>query len=110
MSFIKLDGIEQKEMVPGGKVRFVHTDNITLAYWKFKKGAIILEHSHIHEQVTNIIEGEFELTVQGKTERLNPGYVVKIEPNLKHSGKAITDCYLIDVFYPMREDYKNLTK
>ena len=35
-----------------------------------------------------------------------PGTVVVIPPDVPHAGKAITDCWIIDVFHPVREDYR----
>jgi quercetin dioxygenase-like cupin family protein len=78
---------------------------MTLAYWDVTASSPLSDHAHLHEQVTSVIEGEFELTVEGDTRRLSAGSVVIIPPNARHSGKALTDCRLIDVFYPKREDY-----
>ena len=60
----------------------------------------------MHEQVVNVLRGEFELTVDGETKHLKPNDVACIPSNAVHSGKAITDCYILDVFYPVREDYR----
>jgi quercetin dioxygenase-like cupin family protein len=59
---------------------------------------MLTEHSHPHEQVANIIEGELKLTVNGDTEVLGPGSVAIIPPGAIHSGRAITHCRVIDVF------------
>lgn len=106
MPFIDLDQIEAKEIVPGYRAVFVHSDNMTLAYWTVEAGAGLPEHSHPHEQVTNVIEGTFEFTMERQTKRLEPGAVVVIPSNVVHSGKAITDCRILDAFHPVREDYK----
>ncbi len=97
MSFIKIQSLAEKEIIPGFNGRFLHTDNLTLAYWDIKAGSTLPEHHHIHEMVVNLIEGEFEMTIGGETQTLTPG-------NVPHSGKALTDCRIIDVFYPIRED------
>ena len=106
MPFLNLDELEESEPIPGYRARFVHSKNMTLAYWTIEAGAPLPEHSHLHEQVANVIEGEFELTVDGETRRLGPSMVAVIPSNAAHSGKAITNCRIIDVFYPVREDYR----
>ena len=106
MSFIDLDKINKKEIVPGFEGKFIHTDNMTVVYWNIKAGSQLPEHSHHNEQITTIIEGEFVLTSDNETRNVKPGDVAIFPSNVKHSGKALTDCYIMDVFYPVREDYK----
>jgi quercetin dioxygenase-like cupin family protein len=107
MTTLALGSIPEKEIFPGYFGRMIHTDIMTLAYWRIQAGATVFEHSHVHEQVVNGLEGTFELTVNGEPLMVGPGDVVVIQSNVKHSGKAITDCRILDVFYPVREDYKN---
>ena len=106
MPFIRLEDIDEKEIAPGFRLRAVHTENMTFSYWNVRAGASLPGHSHPHEQVANIIEGEFELTIDNETKILKPGDVAVIPSNAVHSGKAITDCRILDVFYPVREDYR----
>lgn len=107
MSFKNLDNIEPKAIIPGYSFRFVHTEKMTLAYVSAKAGSPLPEHAHHHEQVTNVLEGEYELIVGGETRRLKPGDIAVIPSQTPHSGVAITDCRLLDVFCPVREDYLN---
>ena len=106
MQHINLSQVEWKEPVKGFKGRFVHSANMTFGYWDVEAGASLPEHSHPHEQVTNILEGEFELIVDGETKTLGPGSVLIIPSDAVHAGKAITNSRIIDVFYPIREDYR----
>lgn len=106
MAFIELSGLEEREQMPGFHGRFIHTENMTLVYWDIKAGSPLPEHSHPHEQVINIIEGELELKAGAEVRTMKPGQVAVLAGNVPHSGKAITDCKVIDVFYPVREDYK----
>lgn len=103
---IKLEEVKSKEVFPGFVGRFIHTDNMTFAYWEIKKGSALPEHSHLHEQVVNMLEGEFEIILEGNPNHLLQGNILPIPSHSKHAGRAITDCKILDVFYPVREDYK----
>ena len=107
MPFIPLTNVElQQDLVPGFDVRFVHTEKMTFAFWNIKAGSLLPEHAHPHEQVANVLEGEFELTIDGEAQSVTPGTVAVIPGNAIHSGRAITDCKVVDVFCPVREDYR----
>jgi quercetin dioxygenase-like cupin family protein len=105
MPFIDFESLPQKEIVPGFLARFVHTEHVSIAFWLIDAGALMPEHSHPHEQVFVLIEGTLELTVAGDTRVLDAGAVTTIPPNASHSGRAITNCHAMDVFYPRRDDY-----
>ena len=98
--------IEEKEIIKGFKGKFFHTNSFTIAFWEIKEGAILPEHSHIHEQSTQVIEGNLEMLVGGVSTVLKPGMIANIPSNVIHSGKALTNCKVTDVFSPTREDYK----
>jgi len=106
MRYQHLAKIEERELLPGLRVRFVHSESMTLAYWNISAGADLPSHDHPHEQVVNVIEGSFELTVGKETRELGPGDVVVIPSGISHGGKARTACRIIDVFHPVREDYR----
>lgn len=106
MAFINLTEIAPREIVPGYRAQFVHGEGLTLAYWEVDPGAALPEHSHPQEQIANVLEGEFELTVDGESRVLVPGQVAVIPGNVPHSGRALTACRLLDAFQPAREDYR----
>lgn len=106
MYFHHLSQITAKEMFPGYFGKFIHTGTSTVAFWEIKAGSPIPEHSHIHEQIMHVLEGEFELTVDGTPQLLTAGAVVTIPSGIVHKGHAVTDCKVIDIFMPEREDYK----
>ena len=106
MPFVDLDAVETREPMPGWPVRVVHSATMTFAHWTIDAGAALPEHSHPHEQVATILEGELELTIGGETQVLRPGIVGIIPPNAVHSGRALTPCRIIDAFHPIREDYR----
>ena len=98
--------IESKTLFPGFHARMVHTDGLTVAHFRIEAGCDLPLHDHPHEQLTNIIEGTLEMTVGGETRACTPGTIVTIPGNVPHSARALTDCYVIDIFRPAREDYQ----
>ncbi|CAL2083694.1 cupin domain-containing protein [Tenacibaculum sp. 190524A02b] len=101
-----INTIKPKEIAPGFLARFIHTETNTIGYIDIKSGAILPEHSHVHTQITQVIEGKLELIIDGVSKVFEPGMVAVIPSNIVHSGKALTECKVTDVFYPVREDYK----
>ena len=84
----------------------MHSENVTIAHWRLLAGHVLPEHSHPHEQVTNVLSGRVALTVDGETQILEAGCVVVIPPHAEHSARPEVDTRVIDVFCPVREDYK----
>ncbi len=102
---IKLAEIHAREFMPGYLGKMIHGQNMTLAFWEVSKGAVVPEHSHINEQIMQVLEGKFELTVNGRAQTYEVGDLVLIPPHVSHSGIALTDCRLMDAFSPVREAY-----
>jgi quercetin dioxygenase-like cupin family protein len=100
--------IPTKEVAPGFFSKLIHTDTNTINFIDVKKGSSIPLHQHIHQQCSFAIEGKFELTVDGTPQVLEQGLFAIIPSNVIHGGIAITDCKLVDIFSPVREDYRNL--
>lgn len=103
---IEIDLLPQNEIKEGFKTRFVHTENLTLGYLDVEEGAILPMHAHFHEQVTQVLEGKFEMTIGEQTKIYENGQIAVIAPNVIHGGKALTKCKIFDIFCPVREDYQ----
>ena len=106
MSFLSLADIPEKSPVSGFHARFVHSATMSVAHWRIEAGSELPEHTHVHEMIVNMLEGEFELTVGDETRVLRAGDVAVIASNVPHSGRALTDCRILDVFHPVRDDYR----
>jgi len=107
MEITKLYEMQSKEIISGYHAKFVHSENVTMAYWDIEEGKALPTHAHPHEQILNLLEGRFEVTLNGEAQVLEAGSVVVIPSNAEHSGRAMTPCRIIDVFYPLRTDYMN---
>lgn len=106
MPLIALNDLPVREIFPGFRARLVHTDHVSHSWVEIDAGGTFPEHQHPHEQVVNVLAGELELVVAGRPHRLTPGQVFVIPSNVPHSGRAITDCRVLDAFAPARDDYK----
>lgn len=101
-----LETVPEREIVPGFHGCFLHSETMTFAYWRIEPGAMIPAHSHHHEQVVNMLEGEMELIAGGVARTLRAGDVYVIAGNIVHSARGLTPCRVLDVFSPVREDYR----
>jgi len=102
---IFLDKLEDFNALPGLKAKVVHSENQTLAFWEIEAGTELPSHSHPHEQIAILTEGEFKLTIEGKESIMKAGMLAIIPSHAEHSGLAVTACKITDVFYPCREDF-----
>jgi quercetin dioxygenase-like cupin family protein len=102
----RISSLEPRELISGHHGRVVHSAHTTHVYWKIDAGAQLPEHNHPHEQVVNVLEGKYELVVNGETYVLEAGEVLVVPGGATHSGTAHTDCRILDVFSPVREEYR----
>lgn len=92
------EGVKRKLLGRGG--------SLMMAEVLFKKDAIGAIHSHPHEQVSYIVQGSFEFTLDGKVQRVDKGDSIYIPSNALHGVKALEDnSIILDVFTPQREDF-----
>lgn len=106
--FYSMADIQVKEIAPGFMSKLVHTAGNTFNFIEVKAGNAVPLHTHVHEQSSFVLEGRFEMTIDGQTQVLEPGTYCIIPSMVPHGGKAITDCKLLDIFNPVREDYRAL--
>jgi quercetin dioxygenase-like cupin family protein len=69
-----------------------------------KSSAIIQAHQHVHTQMTYILDGIFEFTIETETKILKKGDTLFIESNKVHSALCLEEGKLLDVFTPARMD------
>jgi len=90
-NFHDWDKLEWSTIIPGYRAKFVHSDNMTFALWDVDAGAPLPEHSHPHEQVTHLLDGNFEMTIDAKTKVMQPGEVAiipsNVSPALRFAGR-----------------------
>jgi quercetin dioxygenase-like cupin family protein len=101
-----INDIPEKQLVPGIVGQYLHGDKCSFGWVTLKAGSQFTTHHHPHEQVTCILEGELEMIIGGVTKLLTPGMVEVIPGGVPHSAIVRKDSIVIDVFSPVREEYK----
>ena len=95
---------------PGLKRRLLHTNNLMMVAIEFTGGPWGKPdplHSHVHEQITYIAEGEVIFFMEGESGQvLAKGDMVSVPSQKKHAIQLLsTRAVLIDSFNPPREDF-----
>jgi len=98
------------DIIPGGaKRRLGHTDNLMMVIIDFEGGPQTEpdpSHSHPHEQVSYVAEGEIFFFLEDQRERLGPGDMFLVPPGKPHSIQLLTEYVrLVDCFTPIRQDF-----
>ena len=106
MPFIDTSNLKVVERLPGWKGRYFHSDQMTFAHYEFINGASIHEHHHPQEEVYEVIEGELEVTIDGKAQIVRQGVVAIVPSGVKHSIRALSDGRAIIVDHPRRREFE----
>ena len=80
-----------------------------LAQIWLKKGAIVPTHAHESEQISYVLQGTLKFTIQGEAFIVREGDVLHIPSMVPHQAEALDDCFEMDVFSPIRQDWLDKT-
>jgi threonine aldolase len=95
------------ESPPGVRTRAVVGDSAMLNVTELEPNAEIAPHSHPHEQVGTVLEGQVTLTVDAERHELRAGDAYAIPGGAEHALRAgSAGAKLADTFHPVREDYR----
>jgi quercetin dioxygenase-like cupin family protein len=102
-TFVAWSELDPIEMVPGLNFQPVLGDRLMVNFVRFEPNTVAPVHWHDEEQVTFVIDGEFEFEVGGETRILRRGEAVVIPPNVPHGARTHdSTCLEVDVFNPPR--------
>ena len=107
MFFTYPQDFKERELSPGVVAKLVWGERIMLSYLTFKPKHNVPIHSHPHEQVGIVIDGEINLTIGKETRLCKKSDAFVIPGNVEHGAvsgdrPAIT----VETFSPPREDFK----
>ena len=102
----QIKDIAPKQLMEGITGHYAHGEKMSFGLVEIKEGTVMPAHQHVHEQITYLLEGQLDMQIDGMVYSLTPGSYHVIPSNSWHGARAITACTVIDVFAPVREDYK----
>lgn len=92
------NGVHRRTMASGERVMVVE--------FFLERGAVIPEHSHMHEQAGYVMRGSITFIINGQTHKLYEGDSYAIPGDIPHGAQVEEDCILVEVFSPPREEYR----
>lgn len=91
---------------PGVKRKIMaHGPDLMVVRVAFEAGAIGKPHQHPHRQACYVESGVFDVTIDGRTQRLTAGDTFFVPADLVHGVVAVEAGQLIDSFTPMRQEF-----
>lgn len=104
------DEIPGEEARPGVRRRGFGTDECLLVYNECAPGMQLKPHSHDFDQIGMITQGRARFHIGDSVEEVGPGAIMLIPAGVEHyiepMGAEVV--HNIDVFVPLREDYRHL--
>ena len=101
----KWDDVVLETVRDGISRKFIAGDREMVAQITLKRGAIVPEHSHESEQLTYVISGALKFTLGGQDVTVHAGELLRIPSWMPHSAEAVEDCFELDLFSPIRQDW-----
>ena len=91
-----------------GMVRQVlaHSPQLMLVRHVLEAGWVGAAHSHPHHQLLYVVRGRIRVTVPEAEFTLEPGDSMVVDGGVQHQASAFIDSEVLDVFTPIRDDYK----
>lgn len=98
------DGIEPVRFLPGLVFRPVLGEQMMVSFVTYEPDTVAPMHTHEEEQISFVIDGEFEFDLDGDKRVMRRGMAVVIPPFVPHGARTYdTTCFQIDVFHPPRK-------
>ncbi|UFU05305.1 cupin domain-containing protein [Ruania halotolerans] len=82
-----------------------YDQNVMCVENTFEAGAVGPLHHHPHTQITYVVSGVFEFTIDGVVKTVKAGDSMLKVSNVEHGCVCREAGTLLDLFTPMREDF-----
>ena len=92
---------------PGITTNIVCGKDLTLSFATISPNSAGKMHSHPHEQMIFVLEGEADLVLDGKTYLLKAGDAMRVPSNVEHTGATHEkSARFLEIFTPARKDFE----
>jgi quercetin dioxygenase-like cupin family protein len=92
---------------PGVDIYTLAGQQLMLSQVEFAAHSVVQRHSHPHEQMGILLEGELDFVVGEERFLARPGDMWRIPGGVPHQVTAGDQpAKALDVFHPIREDYR----
>ncbi|MFL5243082.1 MAG: cupin domain-containing protein [Gemmataceae bacterium] len=98
--------LSRHTIFPGVHIAACAGEKLMLSVVDLEANSVVEEHSHPHEQVGILLEGEVTFIIGGESKQLKPGDLWRIPGNVLH--KVIVGARpskAVDIFCPIRQEY-----
>jgi quercetin dioxygenase-like cupin family protein len=107
MSFCDLEPRAAKRLFEGVQTRTFWGERMLVSLLEFAPNSHVPDHTHPHEQVGIVVEGELYMTIAGVTRLMKAGESYVIPGNVPHSGRTGNKwAKVFDAFSPVRAEYQ----
>jgi quercetin dioxygenase-like cupin family protein len=87
-----------------------HSDELMLVRHYFEQGWSGARHSHPHHQLVYVVRGALRVEVGGEIFDVSAGDSFVVDGGVEHQASALEASEVLDVFTPVREDYRELVR
>ena len=105
--FFSWQDIPEKVPKEGVTMRVVSGEKGMMVFFDIEPNVEIPVHSHPHEQMGTVLEGELTMSINGVEQVLKAGDGYIAPSGMPHGARAGSQgAKVVDFFSPPREDYK----
>jgi quercetin dioxygenase-like cupin family protein len=112
VQYYRWDALPKEAVRPGVTRAGFRGDDVLLVMNWLEPGMQTRPHHHPFEQLAYIVQGRMRFVVGDEVIVAEPGTVIRIPPDVEHYGEPIGDepVLNLDVFSPIRDDYRHLVE
>ena len=104
---VNKSSVKSIEALPGiYRKTLIYNDNMMLCHFILEENSEVPLHSHKEHQIGYVIKGKLQFFTENEKFMAEEGDSYVFESNEKHGAKILKASEVIDVFSPLREDYK----